>query len=140
MASFIWAVICQQIITDRETNAVSYINALEAIALGRFPTQLPPLYVATLWQKTAENDKVEMRIKVYAPDGSTVHTEDGPIAKFGKEFRRYRVNMLVVGASAPKPGVYQYAVEQKQGGAWREVAKYPLEVLQVDLASIKVPA
>lgn len=136
MAIFTWAVLCQQIITDQESNAASYINALEGIGLVRFPSQLPLLMVGTLWRRAKEDDKLEMRVRVLGPDNSLLHTENGPIANFGKEFRRYRINLGIGGVSAPAPGVYSYVIEQRKGNQWNEVASLPLEVVEAKFSEV----
>ena len=140
MANLIWAIICQRIITDRDSNSVSYIDALEGVGLLRFPSPLPPVTVGTLWQRTADNDSVAMRVRVLGPNGDVLHTEDGPVVQFGPGIRRYRVNMQVFGAEASEPGTYQVSLDQKQAGKWVELSRFPLEVQEASIPQLAVPA
>ena len=68
MATLVWAVTAQRIITDRDTNSVSYIDLVENFAVPVFPSQLPPFSIGTLWQRESGENSFTIRITFLSPN------------------------------------------------------------------------
>lgn len=128
MPRLMWALLCQRVITDREANSVSYIEAAEALLAASLPSPLPQIFLGTVWLRKKSGDVLRMRLKVLAPDGGEVVTRELPEVPFDEK-KRHRLNVNLAGMPVEKTGEYEFVVEQKVGRAWREEARVPLEIL-----------
>lgn len=127
MAKLVWALLCQRVIIDAQTNLVSYIDALDAVAVNKFPLSAPPIMVGTLWQRGAEK-KLEMRVQVYAPSGALLRMFEALPLDFQPEHKRARINCVVAGFDIAEPGRYEFGIETRDKGKWIEVHRVPFDV------------
>lgn len=126
MSRHLWSVLCQSVITDRETNSVSYINSIEEITAVQLPVRLPLVFVGTLWQKDDKGSDLEVRVRILAPDGRDIReTTFGP-----QPFRqlRWRLNFGFEGAQLEGVGEYSFVIEHKIAKEWSEATRLPLAV------------
>lgn len=126
MSRHLWSVLCQSVITDIETNNVSYINAIEEITALQLPAPMLPLMVGTLWRQEMPKDSLEVRVRFFGPGGEQLAANTfGPQA-FEKD--RWRLNFGFGGMQLKTPGEYSFSIEHKVGNEWREVSRLPLLV------------
>ncbi|MBX9928487.1 MAG: hypothetical protein K2X99_06185 [Gemmatimonadaceae bacterium] len=112
---------------DQQTNLVSYIDALDAVTIPKFPVKAPLTIISTLWQRGSET-QLEMRVRVYAPDGKhLIDAVADPLA-FRPEHKRGRMSVGVAGFEISGPGRYEFGVETREKGKWVEVHRIPMDV------------
>lgn len=127
MANLVWALLCGRLIIDSQTNLVSYVDALDAVTLPKFPVKAPPIVVGTLWQREEEK-KLEMRVQVYAPSGAQLGVFEATPLEFKPEHKRARMNVLVAGFDIESAGRYQFGIETREKGKWVEIHRVPFDV------------
>ena len=127
MAKLIWAVTCSRILLDQPTNLVSYIDLLDGVALLHFPTNAPPTFIGTAWQREDEHI-LEMRVRAYAPDGSHLMDSQAVPLVFEPQHKRGRIHVGFEGFTIPGPGRYEFGIEIKKDSKWVEVTRIPFDV------------
>ncbi len=128
MAKLQWALTCQRVITDRETNTVSYIDAIEELSFTQLPFPFPPIYVATLWKRDVVGEAIDVRLSFRDTEGNeinqfTQHLSDSTAI-------RHRLNVVIGGFTINKPGEYHVLVEQRVKRSWRLEADLGVNVSQ----------
>ncbi|MGO9370700.1 MAG: DUF6941 family protein [Syntrophobacteraceae bacterium] len=128
MATNNWSVLCMFILTDSQTNSVSYINALESLGAPEFPVLLPPgAAIGTMWQRMSDGEEtVTIRIKLLNPRGSE---QILITSTFTMSQPRHRLNIGLLNVTLEQPGMYQFIVEQQVSGAWQQVSNLPLDAV-----------
>jgi hypothetical protein len=127
MPKLVWALLCQRLILDVQTNLVSYIDALDAVTIEKFPVKAPLIVIGTLWQREAEK-KMEMRVQVYSPGGQQVAAVEAAPLELKPEHKRARMNVGVAGFEIAGPGRFHFGVETRDKGKWVEVHRVPFDV------------
>ncbi len=130
MPRLIWAVLCQRILVDRETNSVSYIETIEGLDATQLPLSAPPMTLGTLWKRQSEDDVLRMRVRIEAPGDKKALSHELPEYPFGPN-PRIRVNVYLGGVLIREPGEHHIIVEQRVGQEWREEVRIPLDVALV---------
>jgi len=131
MAKLLWALPCSQVLTDRETNTVSYITCVEEMGVRELPGKFSGLFVGTHWTRTSEEDDyIRSRIRVFNPSGEEVYTRELEEKAF-EDFQRYRINVQVSGFDITETGKYDIAVEQEENGDWVEESRFPVWISEV---------
>jgi hypothetical protein len=131
MARLLWALTCQRVITDRDTNLVSYIDGFEQFGVPKLPFPFPPFYVATLWERESPRDSLAMRIRVLAPNKTALQTFE-PKGTLKFPVPRHRMNVLLGGHMVEQDGRFKIVVEQKKGNRWRKE-----KTLQIDVNLVR---
>lgn len=134
MADLHWAVLCQQVITDQATNAVSYLNMVEELTVDSFPVQLPPITVGTIWRREdwtdeAREEDIVMRIRITGPLEEEISLETSE--EFG-EHDRFRINRGVGGIPVTEPGVVNFHIEHRDEGEWSERTRIPVRINSIE--------
>jgi hypothetical protein len=125
-----WALICSRVITDTDTNSVSYIDAVEAFAVPSFPVPFPPVCVSTLWSRESEGDTLRVRVRLYDPSGKMIQSFE-PNSPIPLVLKRHRLNVIFAGAPIDAPGEFQIVIEQQNGKtaqAWKREHVLPIDV------------
>jgi len=140
MPTLQWALTCNRVITDRETNSVSYIDALEAFAVSSFPVPFPPVCVSTLWRRESSRDILHPRLRIENPSRKTIQTFE-PSTPTPLSKQRHRLNVILGGAPIESPGEYHIVIEQRVGESWRVAQTLPIDVSQLaaDKTELKEP-
>jgi len=129
MATLVWAIVCQRIITDQQTNTVSYIDAIEGLQLRKLPGTSPPFSLGTLWERGDDDEELQIRFRVVRPGGE----KGGEFVSNPTRLTRphHRMNAVIGGLKADKPGRYEIRIDQRRGERWRKVASLPIDVSQL---------
>jgi hypothetical protein len=130
MAKLIWAIPCSRILLDQPSNLVSYIDALDGVAIPSFPADAPTTFIGTLWHRDG-SAKIEVRIAVYDPDGKKLMDSEAVAFTFEPHHKRCRANIGFSGFPLKGPGQFSFGVELKKGGKWTEVLRIPFDVDQM---------
>jgi len=127
MVKNIRSILCLNIITSKETNAVSYINSVEELGVPKLPMNLPPFQLGTLWQKSKTGDAaLKMRIKLKSPSEQIEQTFNIP--EINIKTKRYRYNLSFGGLSVKEEGTYFFIVEFFEKDKWKIASEVPLEI------------
>ena len=131
MPRLIRSLLCKRVITDRETNDVTYVDCVERLVPKELPAPLPKMYLATLWQPGDGGDQPKLRVSIQGPSAKkTFHHEFPPIA-IKPEHKSHRININLQGAPIKEYGEHQIRVEVRSGQAnrWTRLADIPLEIV-----------
>jgi len=131
MAKLLWALACQRVIVDQQTNTASYIDVIEEMNTPEFPVDAPPFFLGTLWEREDDGESLEMRIRVKVPGGETVASFTPDPAPM--ELLRYRFNILIEGLKVQQEGQCLLVVDQRKGDRWRRAGVVPIHVQKKDL-------
>jgi len=128
MAKLLYGLIVQRILTDRETNSVSYIELVDGFNVPALPVALPPFSVGTAWEPMEDETDLHVRVTFLGSDNKAI---TGPTEVPGQRFQgrnRHRVNVNFVGVPVAVAGDYFVSVEQKRGDEWIEEDRFRLVV------------
>jgi hypothetical protein len=131
MATFVWAINCQRVLTDRETNSVTYVQTVEQLALPRLPYSIPPIVNGSLWRADAPEESLTVRVRLVSPSGVVVGERATGELRFSAATQRFRVNLGLAGVELTEFGIHHIVVEQLRGSDWKEEVRLPLEVTEV---------
>ena len=126
----VWSVLCRDIITDQETNSVTYVRCIEEGAAAEVPVKIGPIFLGTLWEKQGEEEEsVQFRVGIVTPDGSArILLQTKTMALNRPRHRlQFRINTLEVVSC----GVHYVLVEYSQGEKWKRAVRIPVLIRQV---------
>jgi hypothetical protein len=127
MAKFVWALLCRRMIVDKATNAVSYVDAIEALAATEFPVTGVPIVVAGLWHRGDRSETtLEVRARLDDPNGVEL-ARQSTVLKYEAEHRRGRIGMGLNDYTVVEPGRYVVVIEHREAEAWKEDARIPVD-------------
>jgi len=122
-------VICQSIVTDKETNLVSYLNCLEEVRAIKFPIRLASISLGMLWDKTSKKE-ITLKVRVNIENPSGIQKQLGEIKNVIKK-TRHRLHVVMDGLAIEQEGIYKFFVEYFEGGKWKKTDFVPLEVIKI---------
>jgi len=106
----LWGILCSRIITDSQTNTVSYIDCIEEIKTPKLPVKLLSCSIGSLWEKTTEGaDFLKARITTESPSGQIDRIGETENLEIAKD--RHRLNFLLDGFPIKEVGNYSFKVE-----------------------------
>ena len=121
----IWSVLCRDIITDQESNTVSYIRCIEEGAAANLPAQIGPVFLGTLWEKAGkEPETVAFRVVLVSPTQKrqAVLQSRPVVIDRARQRLQFRLNVLQLG----EYGSYTLLVEFNQNEKWETAARLPI--------------
>jgi hypothetical protein len=127
MINHVWSILCQHIVTDKETNVVSYLIAIEEISIPISPTVVQ-IYLGTLWERIGgdEEEKLAFRLSLARPQAKAAEQIiEEELAIEG--VRRQRLNFQLQ-LKLTLPGTYSLLLEQRTNVRWKKVSRTPLVV------------
>jgi hypothetical protein len=123
----IWSILCRDIITDQETNSVSYIHCIEEGAAPTLPTIVTPIYIGTLWEKdSAQEEPFSVRVKIVTPSGIQQPLLQTKQLVFSKQ--RQRLHFKMERLKISEYGRHEICIELRIEGDWHVVNQLPLIV------------
>lgn len=126
----VWSVLCRDIITDQETNSVSYVRCIEEGTASSLPVRIGPVFLGTLWEKTEQEDQeVSFRVILEEPNEiARSLLETKPITLNRPRHRlHFRLNALNV----TEFGTYTIVVEFNPDHEWQEANRLPVLIREV---------
>ncbi|WP_045217547.1 hypothetical protein [Desulfonatronovibrio magnus] len=130
MISNVWSVLCRDIITDQETNSVSYLRCIEEGSAASLPVRIGPLFLGTLWEKTGqEKESIMFRITLQAPGNvSQVLMQTKSVFL---DRPRHRLNFRISSLNIADFGTYHVIVEYSQGQEWVQGSRLPVLIRKI---------
>ena len=146
MARLIWAVLCEKVLQDKDSNLLSMINVVEKITIHGLESDIaavpkPPEKILAgpialslvMWWEREDNDDSQVRIAIRAPKGEVVDRQVLRVdLNKSKTFRVIvRYEALAVGFGA---GEYRFEIQtsrEPEGSddKWTALAVIPLELV-----------
>ena len=146
MIDHVWTILCGRCIVESGTNVVTLVDVIEELLLsgpGPIPERSAAVAVSctlvTLWrrQDPARPCRGQGRIEVFGPSGESLHDR---VTAYDIDLTE-STRMRFVGPLQALPlagvGSYHFRILCKAEGQeeWREVARYPFEVIRQTPAS-----
>ena len=73
MPELIYALICADLIIDKDSSSTSFIRTIEHAVVPEFPATLPPIYFASLWDlENAGKDPFTVSLNLMPPGGEMI--------------------------------------------------------------------
>ncbi len=134
MIKHVWSVLCRELITDHETNSVSYINCVERIQAGELPLTLPPCWLGTLWRRHSSEDQLlQVRILLLDPEQhrkSVFQSQEVMV-----ETPNMRFNIRIIGLTLESEGTHSFVIQQRVRNRWKRATEIPLDVALADASA-----
>lgn len=127
----VWSVLCRDIITDQESNSVSYIRCIEEGTASRLPVHIGPVFLGTLWEKTGEEtETVAFRVVLVSPgqQGRAILQSRPVVFERPRHRLQFRFNALKL----TEYGLHRLLVEFQQNEKWHAAAALPFLVRQTE--------
>lgn len=123
----VWSVLCKDILTDQETNAVTYIQSIEEGAAVALPILISPVSIGTLWEKDSDQEEMFVaRVVLVYPSG--VEKQLLQTGELTLSRQRQRLHFKINGLPATEYGRYEVRVEIQQTGHWQTAGRLPFVV------------
>lgn len=127
MVKHIWTVLAGNIITDRQTNLMSYINCIEEIVTTKLPVQLPVIGIGTIWEKDSDKDEsLNLKISLVFPSGNVKDIFKSSNIVMTK--KRHRLNIITGRWEINEEGVYKIKIEILENDGWATANEVPFMV------------
>lgn len=126
----VWSVLCRDIITDQETNSVTYVRCLEEGAAAQLPVRIGPVFLGTLWEKTgSQTETVQFRVLLITPgqERQTVLQTQAVVLDRPRQRLHFRINAL----NLNEFGAYMLVVMFTAAEKWETAAQLPVFIHQI---------
>lgn len=131
----VWAVLCRDIITDQETNSVTYVRCIEEGAASSLPVRIGPVYLGTLWEKAGqEPEKVQFRVSLVTPKNSKQTLVQTKTVVMDRP--RHRLHFRLTALNIEAFGPHLVLLEGLQDQKWIQAARLPVLIRQVDRQAV----
>ncbi len=140
MIRLIWSVLCREILTDRETNSVSYIHAIEEGAAAALPTRIAPISLGTLWEMdTPGPEPFIARVVLGSSSGQDVGLLQTGMLSFTNS--RHRLHFRLQGLPMAEYGRHEIRLDFSQANqpadTWQRAATMPFTLRRLILSTPK---
>jgi len=143
----LWSLICQQAITNKDSNNLTLVEVLEeikylpsadpeaqemirnAIREGRFSLPIQIFFVSTWIRSDLEKpERSEQQLVIKAPNGERLP----PTTSFVDLHDYIRIRSVAVVSTLPLKGdgIYQFVVSHRVNDEWQEDASIPLTIYE----------
>jgi len=127
MSRLIYGLLTADLIVDRDSGSTSYIRTVEHAVVPEFPTVLPPIFFASLWDlEGAKSEPFTVALSLAGPGGKSV-TLGVQEVKPG-ETLLHKMNFQLPGLRVEAEGRHTVVAAVKDGDDWVPVAELPLFV------------
>lgn len=132
MPKLIYSLMCSDLIIDKDSNSTSFIRTIEHAVVPSFPTVLPPVYFASLWDLDGDDTPFTVSLNLSAPEDEATLLgiqEIKPTASM-----LHKMNFQLPGLQVEKEGKHVVSVALKVGEKWETMAELPLFVFKAEQA------
>jgi hypothetical protein len=129
MPKLIYALICADLIIDRDSSSTSFIRTVEHAVVPTLPTVLPPVYFASLWELPGENTTpFTVSLTLTPPDGKGIMLGAQEISP-GQTIL-HKMNFQLPGLKVTAEGRHTVSVALKTDTGWQPLAELPIFVFK----------
>ncbi|MGE4503822.1 MAG: hypothetical protein AB7D51_00615 [Desulfovibrionaceae bacterium] len=127
MPRLIYSLICSDVIVDRDTGSASYIKVFEHGTVPRLPANVPPFFVATLWElEPGDAAPFTVGLSLAGPDGSEEQIGRNAVAPTGAAL--HKLNFQLPGLKVQAEGRHELVITLQHGNQAETAARLPLHV------------
>jgi len=127
MPKLIYALMCSDLIIDKDSNSTSFIRTIEHAVVPEFPSVLPPIYFASLWDLEANGDKLfTISLNLTSPAGESITLGVQEVSPGTTML--HKMNFQLPGLKVEAEGKHIVSVSLKDGDQWEVLAELPLFV------------
>ncbi|MEF2146184.1 MAG: hypothetical protein V3573_12130 [Desulfovibrionaceae bacterium] len=120
-SKLVYALLCSDVLVDRESGSASFIRAFEHGIVRKLPAVVPPCYVATLWESDPKMlEPFTLALTLISPSGEKQVLGKNEIQHTGAALQK--VNFRLPGLNVTEQGRHTLVLAVKQGDT-RSVAK-----------------
>jgi len=139
----VWSVLCERVITDENTNTISYFTCIERLNVLKLPATVPLITLGVLWEKSGKLDEeLSFRLTFVRPDDvkEKLFNELHVVKAI-----RHRTSLVLNGMLINKYGTYALVLEMKKSNKWVVVSETSFVVVEkeeivADLKPSKISA
>ncbi|MGE4422480.1 MAG: hypothetical protein AB7D39_09300 [Pseudodesulfovibrio sp.] len=129
MPELVYALICSDLIIDKDSSSTSFIRTIEHAVVPAFPATLPPIYFASLWDlEGAGTTPFTIALDLVSPEGREITLGMQEITPTGTML--HKMNFQLPGLKVEGEGKHVLAVSVKTDGDWETCARLPLYVFK----------
>lgn len=132
MPKLVYALMSSDLIIDKESNSTSFIRTIEHAVVPEFPSMLPPVFFASLWELDEDGTPFTLSLSLTPPDGEPALLgiqEVKPAATM-----LHKMNFQLPGLQVATEGRHTVSVAIKEGEEWKTLSELPLFVFKADNA------
>ncbi|MGE4470130.1 MAG: hypothetical protein AB7D47_08355 [Desulfovibrio sp.] len=128
LPQLVYALLCSDVIVDRESGAASFIRAFEHGTVPSLPATVPPCYIATLWETDpAMKEPFTIGLSLTGPDQENHVLGSNLVQPTGAAL--HKVNFQLPGLNVQHEGRHTINLSIQQGEEQQTVKQLPLYVL-----------
>ncbi|MBG0790374.1 MAG: hypothetical protein H0S80_07755 [Desulfovibrionaceae bacterium] len=129
MPELIYAIICADLIIDKDSNSTSFIRTIEHAVVPEFPATLPPIYFASLWDlENAGEEPFTVSLNLIPPSGEPITLGLQEVTPTGTML--HKMNFQLPGLQVKEEGKHELTVALKREGDWGTRSRLPLYVFR----------
>ena len=130
MPKLLYSLICSDVIVDRESGSASYIKVFEHGTVPQLPANVPPFFVATLWELDPQEQQKPFTVSLSLadPEGNESPLGENGVQPTGAAL--HKLNFQLPGIQVRAEGRHEVRVTLVQGKKSETVARMPLHVFQ----------
>lgn len=129
MPKLIYALMCADLIIDKDSSSTSFIRTIEHAVVPELPAVLPPIFFASLWDLDGNDGKpFTVSLKLTPPAGEGVLLGIQEITPGTTML--HKMNFQLPGLKVETEGKHIVSAAVKVGDAWETVADLPIFVFK----------
>ncbi|QJB56160.1 hypothetical protein [Pseudodesulfovibrio sp. zrk46] len=129
MPKLVYALMCADLLIDKDSNSTSFIRTIEHAVVPEFPTVLPPIYFASLWEMGDTIGKpFTVSLAITPPNGEETLLGIQEIQP--GETMLHKMNFQLPGLKVEGEGKHTVSVAVKVDEKWETLAELPLFVFK----------
>ncbi|EGB15355.1 hypothetical protein DND132_2150 [Pseudodesulfovibrio mercurii] len=129
MPELIYALICSDLIIDKDSSSTSFIRTIEHAVVPEFPATLPSIFFASMWDLEGAGDEpFTISLRLVPPQGEPVTLGVQEIAPTGTML--HKMNFQLPGLRVEGEGRHTLEVAVRTDGDWDVQARLPLYVFK----------
>ncbi|MFH0728830.1 MAG: hypothetical protein V2B19_21155 [Pseudomonadota bacterium] len=123
----VWSILCKDILTDQETNSVTYIQSIEEAAAAALPVLIAPVSIGTLWEKDSDaQETLVVRVVLVLPSGSEKPLLQSKALRLKRP--RQRLQFKMAGLPVTEFGRHEVRIEMEMDEKWCIVSRLPVTI------------
>lgn len=129
MPELIYALMCSDLIIDKDSSSTSFIRTIEHAVVPELPATLPPVYFASLWDLEPSGDTpFSISLNLTPPEGEPITLGVQDVQPGGTML--HKMNFQLPGLRVEAEGKHVVSVSLKSGDQWETKAQLPLYVFK----------
>lgn len=127
MPKLIYGLMSADLIVDRESGSTSFIRTIEHAVVPEFPSVLPPVYFASLWDLEGnEGQPFSLSLTLTPPDGKPITLGVQEVTPGNTML--HKMNFQLPGLKVETEGKHLISAALKEDDQWTTVVELPLFV------------